>query len=69
MVLACPGFTENKDRGFRRRHQVYLADDLSQGGALPDKVAEGFGFHHLLLQIGRVIPHSKKPSGNANSPK
>ena len=51
-VLARAGFTEDEDRGFRRRHHVNLADKLAQGGALADEVAESFGCHHLLLQVG-----------------
>src|ERR1035437_1277333 len=51
-IFAGPGFAEDEDRGFGGRDQVDLADDLPQGGALADEVAEGFGFHHLLLQVG-----------------
>ena len=49
--LSRSGFTQNENRSFRRRDEVDLPDDLSEGGALTDKIAEGFRFHHLLVQV------------------
>src|SRR5258706_7547359 len=50
--LARAGFTENEHRSVCRRDEINLADDVPQGCALADEVAKGFGFHHLLLQVG-----------------
>src|SRR6058998_3164597 len=50
--LACAGFAENEHRSVCRRDQINLTDDVPQWSALADEVAKGFGFHHLLLQVG-----------------
>src|SRR5882672_7198147 len=51
-LFAGARLTRNKHRSLRWRDQINLLDDLSQGGALADELAEGLGLHHFLLQIG-----------------
>src|SRR5437879_8318694 len=51
-LFAGARLTRNEHRSLRWRDQVNLLDDLAQGGALADELAEGLGLHHFLLQIG-----------------
>ena len=50
--FARSGLTQNEHRSLRWGYQVNLADDVPQCRALPDQIAEGFGLHHRLLQVG-----------------
>ena len=49
--FARSGLAQNEHRSFCGGDQVNLADDVPQGSALPDQIAEGLGLHHVLLQI------------------
>src|SRR6266403_5795234 len=51
-LFAGARLTRNEHRSLRWRDQINLLDDLAQGGALADELAEGLGLHHFLLQIG-----------------
>src|SRR5882672_347616 len=51
-LFAGARLTRNEHRSLRWRDQVNLVDDLAQGGALADELAEGLGLHHFLQQIG-----------------
>src|SRR4030095_3493257 len=45
------GLSQNEHRSLRGGDHVNLPDDLPQGRALADQVAEGLRFHHGLLQV------------------
>src|SRR5215475_486677 len=50
-LFAGSGLPENEHRSLGWSHHINLADDVSQGCALADQIAEGFGLHDGLLQV------------------
>ena len=53
--LAGAGFAEDEHGGVGGRDQINLADDLPEGRALADEIAEGFGFDNFFLKIGVLL--------------
>ena len=53
--LAGAGFAEDQDGGVGGGDEVDLTDDLLEGGALADEVAEGLGLDDFFLEVGVLL--------------
>ena len=53
--LTGAGFAKNQHGGIGAGDEVDLIDDLPQGSALADEVAEGLGLHDLFLKVGVLL--------------